>query len=347
MPMSPNTEAKLEHLFSLLAQGYGVPSEKVVKGFSVTPSAEQRLQDAIVEKSEFLQLINVVTVSEMIGENVLAGASGPVSGRIDTSVDGAERTPRDVLGLDKHTYELHQTNSDVYIRYNTLDVWAKFKDFAERYVRYVQERIASDRELVGWHGVSAAATTDLTANPLLQDVNKGWMQYMREKRPANILTQGALAPGEIRIGKDGDFLNLDHAVSDLLQGIPKYLRKNLMVLVGDELVSAEHAGLYKAIGGTPSEKVLATQSMSLMGGQPWMTPSNFPGRGLVVTPLSNLSIYVQEGSWRRKVEDAPKKDRVEDYNSRNEGYVVETPEQLVALEFDNVKLPSADGTAWE
>jgi hypothetical protein len=39
------------------------------------------------------------------------------------------------------------------------------------------------------------------------------------------------------------------------------------------------------------------------------------------------------------VEDNPKKDRVEDYNSRNEGYVVETPERFVAVEFDNVKLP--------
>lgn len=346
MPMNPHTEEQMELLYTLLAQGYGVPQDKVIKGFSVTPSVEQRLQDAIVEKSEFLQLINVLTVSEMIGDNVLAGATGPVSGRVDTSVDGNERTPRDVLGLAKFRYELHQTNSDVYIRYNTLDAWAKFPDFATRYVRYVQERIANDRELVGWHGRSAAATTDLATNPLLQDVNKGWMQYMRENKPENILSAGSVA-GEIRIGEAGDYLNLDHAVSDLLQGIPKYLRKNLMVLVGDELVSTEHSGLYKAIGNTPSEKVLATRSMSLMGGQPWMTPSNFPGRGLVVTPLNNLSIYVQEGSWRRKVEDTPKKDRIEDYNSRNEGYVVETPEQLVGLEFENVKLPNADGTGWE
>lgn len=346
MPMTPATEACLDLLFAQLAQGYETSPERIVHGFSVTPTVEQRLQDAIVEQSEFLKLINVLTVRDLSGENVYGGASGPASGRVDTSVDGNERTPKDLLSLAKRTYQLFQTNSDVYIRYNTLDVWSKFPDFAQRYVRYVQERIANDRELIGWYGESAVATTDLAANPLLQDVNKGWMQYMRDNLPGNILSEGGTV-GEIRIGADGDYVNLDHAVSDLVQGIPKYLRKNLMVLVGDELVSVEHAGLYKAIGGTPSEKVLATQSMSLMGGLPWMTPSNYPGRGLVITPLSNLSIYVQGESWRRKIEDAPKKDRVEDYNSRNEGYVVETPEQFVGLEFDNVKIPNAAGDGWE
>ena len=343
--MNPETRLKYKQLCNMLGKGYGVDPSDITQGFSVVPTVEQRLQDAIVEQSTFLGLINVITVAEIKGENILGGTSGPVSGRTDTSVEGNERTPRDVLGLAKFVYELFQTNSDVYLRYNTIDVWAKFKDFAERYVRYVQERIANDRELVGWHGITAAATTDIVANPMLQDVNKGWMQYMRDNMPANILTEGATV-GEIRIGIGGDFENLDHAVSDMVQGIPEYLRKNLIVLVGDELVSKEHAGLYKAIGGTPSEKVLATQSMSLMGGLTWMTPSNFPGRGLVITSLDNISIYTQGGSWRRKIEDNPKKDRVEDYNSRNEGYVVETPEKFVAVEFANVKVPNATGDGW-
>ncbi|ADU61471.1 MAG: phage major capsid protein, P2 family [Pseudodesulfovibrio sp.] len=344
--MKPFTELKFSELCAALAEGYGVETAKVTQGFTVAPTVEQRLQDAITEQSEFLPLINVITVSELVGQNVLGSASGPVSGRTDTKVDGNERTPRDVLGLGSFPYQLYQTNSDVYIRYDTLDAWAKFKDFAERYTRYVQERIANDREMAGWYGVDAAADTDMTANPLLQDVNKGWLQYMRAHLPANILIEGATT-GEIRIGTTGDFANLDHAVSDLLQGIPRYLRKGLITLVGDELISHEHAGLYKAIGNTPSEKVLATQSLSLLGGLPWMTPSNFPGRGLVITPLKNLSIYVQEESWRRKVEDNPKKDRIEDYNSRNEGYVVEVPEQLVGVEFDNVKISRDGGTTWE
>ena len=64
----------------------------------------------------------------------------------------------------------------------------------------------------------------------------------------------------------------------------------------------------------------------------------------MITSLDNLSIYVQEGTWRRHIKDKPEKDRVEDYNSRNEGYLVETPEKFVALEFDNVTLPAGEGT---
>ena len=57
----------------------------------------------------------------------------------------------------------------------------------------------------------------------------------------------------------------------------------------------------------------------------------------------------QEDTWRRQVEDNPKKDRIDDFNSRNEGYVVEVLEQFVALEFkdDNVKVPNAAGDGWE
>jgi hypothetical protein len=64
----------------------------------------------------------------------------------------------------------------------------------------------------------------------------------------------------------------------------------------------------------------------------------------VITSLDNLSIYMQSGTWRRHIKDKPEKDRVEDYNSRNEGYVVETPEKLVAVEFDNVTVPQSDGS---
>jgi P2 family phage major capsid protein len=340
--MKETTRKSFNQMCARLATAYGV--ESVTRQFTVAPSIEQRLQDKIVEQSEFLPKINVITVDEMAGENILGSASGPVSGRTDTSVPGAERAPRDVLGLDKYLYQLFQTNSDVYMRYATMDAWAKFPDFHNRYVRYVQRRIANDRELVGWYGVEAAADTDLVAAPLLQDVNKGWMQYMRDNLPANVLAEGAV-PDEIHIGAGGDYLNLDNAVADLALGIPRYMRTGLVTLIGDELIGQEKSLLYAAIGATPTEKTLATASLTLFGGLPWLTPSNFPGRGLVITSFDNLSIYVQSDTWRRNIKDKPEKDRVEDYNSRNEGYVVETPEKFVALEFANVKLPDGEGWA--
>ncbi|GAB6177952.1 phage major capsid protein, P2 family [Desulfobaculum senezii] len=317
--------------------------DDVRQQFSIAPSVEQRWQDKIVEQSTFLPQINVITVDDMEGQNILGFAAGPVSGRTDVSVDGNERTPRNVLGMAQYGYKLAQTDSDVYLPYSTLDAWARFKDFAQRYTRYVQDRIANDRELVGWYGEQVADTTDLATYPMLQDVNKGWLQYMREKCPGNVLQEGATA-GELRIGEGGDYINLDVAVNDLLQGIPLYLRKDLQVLVGDELIAQERAALFAAVGGKPTEKNAMNTALAVLGGLPWQTPSNFPGRGLVITSTKNLSIYTQGSSWRRNLKDKPEKNRTEDYNSRNEGYVVENPKAMVAWDFKNVMVKSADGS---
>ncbi len=68
--------------------------------------------------------------------------------------------------------------------------------------------------MIGWHGVEAKPDTDRTANPLLQDVNKGWLQLVREQAPQQILTEG-LTPGKIQIGGTGDYRNLDGLVLDV------------------------------------------------------------------------------------------------------------------------------------
>ena len=236
--MRQNTRLKFNQMCDKLAASYGVPSMNVQ--FAVEPTLQQRLQDKIVEQSTFLPKINIVPVDELAGENVLGSASGPVSGRSDTTKDSVERVPRDVLGLVSYKYQLRQTNSDVFMRYATMDAWAKFPDMAERYARYVQARIANDRELVGWYGTSAADTTDLSSNPLLQDVNKGWLQYIRDAIPQNILAEGETT-GELRIGsEDGaDWANLDVAVNDLVQGIPTYMRTGLVALIGTELIARD------------------------------------------------------------------------------------------------------------
>jgi P2 family phage major capsid protein len=338
--MNARAIARFNALKDQLAKQYGVAD--VSRQFAVEPTTEQRLQDKIVATNDFLQRINVLPVTELKGQNVYGAAAGPVTGRTDTSVDGKERKTRDVLSLTAAGYELFATESDVHITYATLDAWAKFPDLGERYTGYVQQRIGRDRELIGWHGISAAKDTDLATNPLMQDVNKGWMQYMREHMPANVLTQGATA-GELRIGAGGDYACLDLVVFDLLQGIPQYMRDNLVAIVGSDLIAQEKGALFAAVTGKPTEKNAMNMAMTHLGGLPWTTPNNFPSRGLVVTSYDNLSIYYQEGSWRRQIKEEPKKNRVEDYNSRNEGYVVETPEKMTALEFQNVKLPDGSG----
>ncbi|MNP63859.1 Phage major capsid protein, P2 family [compost metagenome] len=44
---------------------------------------------------------------------------------------------------------------------------------------------------------------------------------------------------------------------------------------------------------------------------------------MLVTTLSNLSIYYQNGARRRHLKDEPELDRIADYQSSNEAYVIE------------------------
>lgn len=337
--MSQLSPAARQHYHALLvriAQTYG--AENAREEFNVEPTHAQSLNDQITLTSAFLQRINVIGVSEIKGEKVMMGVNGTVTGRTDT--DKHDREPRNVLGLDGQGYELHDTHSDVTLKFATIDAWAKFKDFAQRYTAAVRRQIALDRIMIGWHGIKIAADTDREAFPLLQDVNKGWLQIVREQAPQQILVEGAVK-GKIRVGLLGDYVNLDSLVHDVSLMIDEEFRDggDLVAIIGRDLLAHDKGRLYAQQGHTPSEKlkVELAQVIDTYGGLPSYTCPHFPAKGVVVTSFANLSIYFQDSSWRRHLVENPKRSRAEDYNSRNEGYVVEQLGKFAAIEAGNVE----------
>nr|VXZ92014.1 phage major capsid protein, P2 family [Klebsiella pneumoniae] len=46
----------------------------------------------------------------------------------------------------------------------------------------IVKRRALDRIMIGFNGVKRAKTSDREANPMLQDVNKGWLQKSAKMR---------------------------------------------------------------------------------------------------------------------------------------------------------------------
>lgn len=337
MSLSQSARLKFSALAVAIATTYGV--ETVREEFNVTPTHAQTLNDKITHSSAFLSRINVIPVSEIKGEKVMLGTSGTVTGRTDTS--NADRVARNVLGLDGQGYELFETHSDVALKYSSIDAWAKFPNFPQRYSAAVQKQIALDRIMIGWNGTSAAATTDRTANPLLQDVNKGWLQIARDQAPEQVLAEGAKVLGKIQIGATGDYANLDALVHDVSLMIDEEYRDggDLIAIVGRELLAHDKAKLYAAQGDTPTEKerIEMAQVIATYGGLPTFTCPHFPSRGVVVTSWDNLSIYFQDTSWRRHIQENPKRSQVEDYNSRNEGYVIEQLGKFAAIESANVE----------
>jgi hypothetical protein len=79
-------------------------------------------------------------------------------------------------------------------------------------------------------------------------------------------------------------------------------------------------------------------SQKRLGNLPAVRVPYFPARGLLVTKLENLSIYWQEGSRRRTVLDNAKRDRIENYESVNDAYVIEDLECAALAE--NIEIAS-------
>lgn len=308
---------------SRLATLNGVDS--VGAKFTVEPSIQQTLETRMQESSEFLNSINVIGVNEQSGEKLGLGVSGTIAGRTNTKNE--DRQPIDPTDMEGAGYFCHQTNFDTALRYNKIDAWAKFKDFQTRIRNAILKRQALDRIMIGFNGTQAAAATDRNANPLLQDVNIGWLQKMRNHAAERVMSEGEPASGKITIGSSGDYKNLDALVYDMVNELIDPWHQDdteLVVLTGRKLLSDKYFPLVNS-DLPPTEKTAADMMISQkrIGGLQAVRVPHFPANTLMVTRLDNLSIYWQEGSRRRTILDNPKRDQVENYESSNDAYVVE------------------------
>lgn len=330
-----------------LLSGIGNAAEK----FTVTPSVAQKLEEKTQQSSEFLTKINFVTVDQQEGEKVGIGIESTIAGRTDTSK--SEREPIDPTGLTSTTYRCEQTNFDTALSYAKLDAWAHKPEFQTIVRDAITKRQGLDRMMIGWNGVTVAKQTDRTKFPLLQDVNKGWVQNTREDAPARIISDGAHSgdktkadhvPG-IYVSATGnaDYVNLDALVFDALLLLDEQHRSrtDLVVLVSNELVHAKKFALVNAAGDKATEQ-LARDVLMLqdkIGGKLAAVVPSFPKGTVVITTYDNLSIYNQAETRRRAIIDNPKRDRVENFESVNEAYVVEDY-GLIAI-YENIKMQAA------
>ncbi|HVI51494.1 MAG TPA: phage major capsid protein, P2 family [Candidatus Sulfotelmatobacter sp.] len=311
--------------------------------FAVSPSVAQTLEDRIQESAAFLQQINIVPVDEQSGQRLGLGSGGPAAGRTDT--DTTDRSPRNLVDMTDFIYQCVQTNYDTYVKYPQLDAWAKFKDFQARMRNHVVKQVARDRLMVGWNGVKIEKTTNLATYPLLQDVNKGWLQHIRENAPSRSMNN-------IKVGAaDGaDYRSLDSLVFDMNNELlePWYREdSDIVVLCGSGLVTDKYLGLMNsAATDAPTEKdALATLlANKTIGSKKVLIVPYFPSNALLLTKPTNLSIYFQSGSHRRQIVDEPKRDRVVDYLSDNEAFVIE---DFGAVAFVEDILKPKTGGGWE
>jgi P2 family phage major capsid protein len=241
--------------------------------------------------------------------------------------------------LKNQFYECVKIDSDTAIKYATLDAWAKFPDFKVRLANAIARQQALDRIMIGWNGTSAAATSDRTANPLLQDVAIGWLQHIRADAPDQVFDEGAVA-NKVTYGTHAaaDYKTLDGLVFDNIERLASWYKDDpdMVVVVGRGLMHDKLFPLMNAPSSpyAPTEALAAdiVISQKRLGGLQAVQVPFFPAGKALITKLSNLSIYYQMSARRRAVIDNPKRDQIENYESSNDAYVVEDYDACVLVE---------------
>ncbi|MGX2949363.1 phage major capsid protein, P2 family [Ursidibacter sp. B-7004-1] len=331
-------------LFTALVTGaasfYGADVSAALQGktYSIDIPSETKLMGNIQQKSDFLQKINYINVKDIEGQLVFGATEKSITGR------KKQGRYRQELAKSGYKYKLAETDSGILIPWQKADQWARYGDkFAELYADFVQRQIALDMIKIGFYGTSIAENTTAAD---LSDVNKGWLQFVRENKAENMIKQGKTASKIKIFGEQADFKNLDELAYQLKQGIGDQHRdgNDLVFVVGSDLIAYQSQQIYGTHALTPTERAAlkTNELMSTFGGMPAITPPNMPGRLAFVTSLDNLSIYTQSGSIRRGMKDDEELKAIKDSYYRNEGYVVEDVTKFVGIEFANVKLPSDD-----
>lgn len=320
--LTPHAMDAVRKYRTQLAKAYNIPIEELASQFSVTGPVETQLRQALLNSTEFLGLITCLDVDQIKGQVVQVGLGALYTGRVQ---GGRFKQP---IGVDGNTYDLVETDSCAALPWATLCTWAnagKDGEFMRLVNDFTNKSFGLDMLRIGWNGVSIATTTDPDANPLGEDVNKGWHQLAREWNSGSQIIKAA-AGDKIYFDPegDGDFTTLDEMASDIINTTIDPVYRNdprLVVLVGTDLVAAAQAKIYSE-AHHPTEQIAAQQLAKSIAGRRAYIPPFFPANRMVVTTLDNLHIYTQRGTRKREAKDNQDAKAFENKYWRMEGYAL-------------------------
>lgn len=353
--MRKETRFQFNKYLNRLAELNGVSVDDLGKKFSVEPSVTQTLFDKIQQSSSFLQKINMVVVKELTEEKIGVDVTGTIASTADTS-NGVERQTADFAKLDSYRYFCHPVNFDFHLKYNKLDLWARFQDFQTRIRDAIIKRQALDYITIGFNGVSRAATSNRQANPLLQDVAVGWLQKYRNDAPERVMDNvtddgGVIISDTIKIGpksKGGHYANLDALVMDAHESlIGEVHRENpeMVVICGRRILTDKYFPMINKFQAN-SEQLAGELiiSQKTIGQLQAVRAPFFPANSIFITTLDNISIYLFEDGHRRHIVENPKLDQVENYEQVKVDFVIEDYEAGCLIENIEILEPDENST---
>lgn len=326
-------------MISEVAAAQGISKEQVSNGYTIAPTAVETMYDEIAQNTELLQKINLRPKTEKVGE-VIGLSSGLIGSNTDTTGAGKERKPKPIHNLSGRKYSLEKTNFDAALRYDEIDQWTHLTDFPKHVNKKIAESIALSLVTIGMNGTSRADDSDASANTMLQDVAKGWLQKMREENKARCIGTAGTSVTSVPHGPGAtNYKNLDAVVTDALNIMDERFadRSDFVVLTSRRTVGDKYLRIVNKSGETATEIEAGGRlnKERTLGGLPVMYVPNMPQNTLLITPLSNLSIYYQISGERRLIVDNPRKDQLESLQSKNIDFIVE--EYGAAVLIENLK----------
>lgn len=307
------------------------------------PSKEIMFLEDVQAQNQFLQYCNLFTRSQKTGGSFRLGPQGRNT-KTNNTAAGTERRVGGTVPPVLNEYKMEKAHFDWGIHDDELSDMSEFPNWHDMYRSAQLKAYGDDIQIVGFHGTSHATTSDMTANPMLEDVNKGWFQLLRERKSDHVFTGDA--NGEVKIGTGGHYKNVDQWVHDLYQAIPMNKRSAGMTCTMGGGVMAHAEGVYfREQGLTPTEKQMIQQKAitGVYGGLECIPAGFFFDNALMITKLkrngesmSNLSVYQQAGTMQRQIEYVPKLERTVDWNRAWRAYHVEDLEQIVATDVEKV-----------
>ena len=350
--MRKETRFKFNQYLSRIAELNGIATSDLDKKFTVEPSVTQTLFDKIQQSSSFLKLINMVTVGELTEEKVGIDVTGSIASTADTD-GGVERKTADFAKMDAYRYFCHPVNFDYHLKYNKLDLWARFQDFQIRIRNAIIKRQALDYITIGFNGVSRAATSDRAQNPLLQDVAIGWLQKYRNDAPERVMSSvtdddGTVISNTIKVGKGGHYANLDALVMDGFESLVAEIHREnpeMVVICGRRILTDKYFPMINKFQAN-SEQLAGELiiSQKTIGQLQAVRAPFFPANSILITTLDNLSIYLYEDGHRRHIVENPKLDQVENYEQVKVDFVVEDYEAGCLIENIEILEPEEAAT---
>ncbi|HAV7603091.1 TPA: phage major capsid protein, P2 family [Escherichia coli] len=350
--MRKETRFKFNQYLSRIAELNGIAASDLDKKFTVEPSVTQTLFDKIQQSSSFLKLINMVTVGELTEEKVGIDVTGSIASTADTD-GGVERKTADFAKLDAYRYFCHPVNFDYHLKYNKLDLWARFQDFQIRIRNAIIKRQALDYITIGFNGVSRAATSDRAKNPLLQDVAVGWLQKYRNDAPERVMSaitddDGTVISNTIKVGKGGHYANLDALVMDAFESLVAEIHREnpeMVVICGRRILTDKYFPMINKFQAN-SEQLAGELiiSQKTIGQLQAVRAPFFPANSVFITTLDNISIYLYEDGHRRHIVENPKLDQVENYEQVKVDFVIEDYEAGCLIENIEILEPEEPAT---